>query len=117
MASSSRQARDPDLLDTLDARTRTTFEGTLWRVVREGRDPLEASTAGGRWDLGFSDILYTSIEPDCAIAVESHLSQQPVFPSRIHSVCHELRVRASSVIRLETLAELVDLGACRSFAL
>jgi hypothetical protein len=111
MASGSRQARDPDLIDALDARTRTTFEGTLWRVVREGRDPLEASRAGGRWDLGSSDVLYTSMEPDCAIAEgEYHLSQQPVFPSRIRSFCHELRVRASSVIRLETLAELVDLG-------
>jgi RES domain-containing protein len=111
VASSRRRARDPELIDALDARTRTTFDGTLWRVVREGRDPLEASRAGGRWDLGASDVLYTSMEPDCAIAeVEYHLSQQPVFPSRIRSAWHELRARVSSVIRLETIAELVDLG-------
>jgi len=111
VASTPGRARDPELLDALDERARTTFEGTIWRVVREGRDPLEASRAGGRWDLGVSDVLYTSMEPDCATAeVEYHLSQQPVFPSRIRSVSYKVHVRASSVIRLETIAELVKLG-------
>jgi hypothetical protein len=111
VTSTPRRARDPELIDALDARARTSFEGTIWRVVRQGRDPLEPSRAGGLWDLGGSDVLYTSMESDCAIAeVEYHLSLQPVFPSLIRSGCHEVRVRVSQVIRLETISELVELG-------
>ncbi len=111
MALTPRRARDPELIDALDGLQTSTFEGDVWRVVREGRDPLEASRAGGRWDLGVSDVLYTSTECNGAIAeVEYHLSQQPVFPSKIRSVVYKIRVRASVVIRLETLPELVALG-------
>jgi hypothetical protein len=51
------------------------------------------------------------MECNGAIAeVEYHLSRQPVFPSRIRSVHYTIRVSASSVIRLETVDELVELG-------
>ena len=31
------------------------FHGPVWRIVRQGRDPLLASRSGGRWDDGTFD--------------------------------------------------------------
>lgn len=111
MRGETRRSRDPDLLDLLDARSRTAFDGTVWRVVREGRDPLEPSTGNGRWDLQAFNVLYTSLDSNGAIAeIEYHLSLQPVFPSKLRSVVHQLRIRASSVMRFDTLKELEPYG-------
>jgi hypothetical protein len=118
MKGSLRRARDPDLLDQLDAHKRLPFEGIVWRVVSEGRNPVEPSRAGGRWDLdgsGGYDVLYTALEADGAVAeVEYHLSLQPVFPYRIKKLLYKLQVRNLSVLRIETLDELVTLGVDRA---
>jgi hypothetical protein len=107
----SRRARDPDLLDALDARPRSLFEGIVWRVARKGRDPLEPSYGNGRWDLRAFDVLYTSLEADGAIAeIDYHLSLQPVFPSRLQSTLHQIIVRASSIMRFDSLPDLEQFG-------
>jgi RES domain-containing protein len=59
---SDRRARDLELLDALDKQPRLAFEGTAWRLVREGRDPLQGHPAGARWDPGAFDVIYTSLE-------------------------------------------------------
>ncbi len=86
---------------------------------RDGRNPLEPSRIGGRWDLGDArdgyDVLYTTMDPDGAIAeVEYHLSQQPVFPSRTRRSLHTIRARASTVITLKTIDDLIALGVERT---
>ena len=63
-----RRARDIDLLDALDVFERVPFEGTVWRAVREGRDPIQGHPSGGRWDPGTFDVVYTALEPDGALA-------------------------------------------------
>jgi hypothetical protein len=107
----SRRARDPDLLDALDARPRSVFEGIVWRVARTGGDPLEPSYGNGRWDLQAFDVLYASLEGDGAIAeINYHLGLQPVFPSRLESTLHQIVVRASSVMRFDSLSDLEPFG-------
>jgi hypothetical protein len=70
-----RRSRDPGLLDALDALPRTEFSGSVWRVGREERNPLQPAMISGRLDIGDRDVLYTSLEPDGEIAVvEFHLS-------------------------------------------
>ena len=101
-----RRARDPELLDALDAHKRTTFTGIVWRVAREGRNPLEPSHAGGRWDLGGNDgydVLYTALEPDGAIAeVAYHRSLQPVVPfSRPMRYCIKFRFKRRRFFELK----------------
>jgi hypothetical protein len=51
----ARPRRDPDLIDALEAMAPVAFRGTVWRVVRDGRDPLRCSASGGRWDDGRFD--------------------------------------------------------------
>ncbi len=110
-----RRIRDLDLVDAIDRFERTRFQGQAWRVVSHGRDPLDASRAGGRWDLGSTDVLYTSLEPHGAIAeLAYYMSLLPVKPSRKTYVCHEISVNLSSVIRIETIDRLVDLGVDRA---
>ena len=65
---SARSPRDRVLIDALEPATPTPFEGTVWRVVREGRDVLQGSAYGGRWDDGTFDVLYTSAMADGATA-------------------------------------------------
>src|ERR1700680_773285 len=100
----ARKPRDPALLDALDAFERVRYTGETWRVVRDGRDPLQGSASGGRWDPTLFDVLYTSLDPDGAVAeVHFHLSRQPVFPSRIKYELHRIGVRAEKALRLPDL--------------
>lgn len=107
-----RGIRDSALIDALEAAPPTTFKGTLWRVVRDGRDVLQGSSAGGRWDDGTFDVLYTSERADGAVAeMYFHLSRgQPVMPSKGAWHLHELRVTLSRALRLADLAALSALG-------
>jgi RES domain-containing protein len=106
-----RRARDLELLDALDALPRVPFEGTAWRAVREGRDPLQGHPSAGRWDPGTFDVLYTSMEPDGAMAeIHFHLSRQPVFPSRLAYRLHEIAVRTTKTLRFADLSALAPLG-------
>jgi RES domain-containing protein len=104
-------ARDPQLLDALDAWPLQPFHGHVWRVVRVGRDPVEPSRAGGRWDRGRFDVLYTALDEDGAIAeLDYHLRLQPVFPSRYEAEAHELTVATERALYFASLDELVPLG-------
>ena len=106
-----RKARDLELLDALDALERTAFEGTVWRAVREGRDPIQGHPSAGRWDPGTFDVLYTALEPDGALAeIHFHLSRQPVFPSRLRYRLHEIAVRTRRTLRLADIQALAGLG-------
>jgi hypothetical protein len=106
-----REARDLQLLDAVDAFGREAVDGTVWRVVREGGDPLSGRPSLSRWCNGTFDVLYTSLERDGALAeIHALLSLQPVFPSRIRWFAHELRVSSAQTLRLADLASLARLG-------
>ncbi|MDO8434949.1 MAG: RES family NAD+ phosphorylase [Candidatus Binatus sp.] len=107
----ARKPRDPALLDALDALDRVHYAGEAWRVVRDGRDPLQGNASGGRWDPTLFDVLYTSLDPDGAVAeVHFHLSRQPVFPSRISYRLHRIKVRTAKTLSLPDLDAMVPLG-------
>lgn len=107
-----RRSRDNALIDAIEAHTSVTFEGAVWRVVRQGRSPLVCSSAGGRWDDGTFDVLYTSQERDGAIAeMYFHLARgQPVFPSQVTYSVHELTVSLRRALKLVDLAALAAMG-------
>ena len=107
-----RPPRPAELIDALDAKPRLRFENNVWRVVRGNRDPLLGSRAGGRWDDGTFDVLYSSLERDGAIAeMQFHLLKGlPVIPSRVEYFVHEIEVNLTSVIDLSNLSVLEDLG-------
>ena len=104
--------RDDTLIDALEALSPTTFSGLVWRVVGEGRDPCQSSASGGRWDDASFEVLYTSMDPDGAIAeMHFHLRQgQPVFPSRAPFRLHRLTAHLGSVLDLSDPAVLSALG-------
>jgi RES domain-containing protein len=106
-----RKPRDPALLDALDAFGRVRYSGDTWRAVRRGRDPLQGSASGGRWDPTFFDVLYTSLAADGAVAeAHFHLSRQPVFPSKLRYRLHRIRVKTARTLRLPDLSAMVPLG-------
>lgn len=106
-----RGPRDPALLDALDTFDRVRFTGETWRAVRSGRDPLQGSAAGGRWDPTTFDVLYTSLAADGAVAeIYFHLSRQPVFPSRIKFGLHRIRVKTAKTLKLPDLNSMIPLG-------
>src|ERR1700674_4157441 len=103
--------RDAALLDALDAFDRVHYAGETWRAVRGGRDPLQGNASGGRWDPTLFDVLYTSLDPDGAVAeVQFHLSRQPVFPSKIRYGLHRIRVRTAKTLRLPDVDAMVPFG-------
>ena len=106
-----RKARDVDLLDALDALDREPFVGEVWRIVRQGRNPLQGYRAGARWDPpGVFDVIYTSFEPDGARAeIFFHLMRAPVFPDRAVYLLHRLGVRMRKTVRLADMSALAAL--------
>lgn len=106
-----RRARDLALIDAIDALERHRFEGDVWRITREGRDPLLGSPVAARWDLGSADVVYTSLERDGALAeIGFHLLRQPVFPTKLRSLIHHIRVRTTKTLKIANLEELEPLG-------
>lgn len=110
--SRSSKRRDLALIDGIEAIAPTPFSGTVWRVVREGRDPLEGRASGGRWDDGTFDVLYTSLEREGALAeMYFHLRRgQPIFPSRVRYELYELSLSLERALKLLDLAALGSLG-------
>nr|WP_316652883.1 RES family NAD+ phosphorylase [uncultured Gellertiella sp.] len=107
-----RNVRDSRLIDALEALPASAFSGTVWRVVREGRDPCQCAASGGRWDDGSFDVLYTSTRRDGALSeMYFHLSRgQPVFPARLRFKLYELTADLSPIVSLPTLADLAGTG-------
>ena len=112
----ARPPRDRALLDAISAIEPRQFEGSLWRAVRVGTDPLRATRAGGRWDDGTFDVLYTSTQQDGALAESwyHHSAGQPIPPSRnIARQIHRLRATIDTVLYLSK-DDLVGLGIVMS---
>lgn len=107
-----RPIRDQALLDALETIRQQPYTGTVWRSVREGRDSLACSRAGGRWDDGSFDVLYTSETRETALEERRfHLYQgQPIPPSKVRYELFELHVSLEAVIELDHLDRLKALG-------
>lgn len=88
------------------------FHGPVWRIVRQGRDPLLASRSGGRWDDGTFDVLYTSESREGAIAEARFylMKGQPVAPSKVVYKLYELKLNLEKSLRLIDLDALQALG-------
>jgi hypothetical protein len=104
--------RDSALIDAIEKIAPVPFDGTVWRVVRDGRDVLLGTNAGGRWDDGTFDVLYTSQSADGATAeMYYHLSRGlPVFPSRTRYRLFELNVSFGRALHLVDVAAIARLG-------
>lgn len=109
MREGTREVRLIDALEAIDSRH---FDGTVWRVVREERDPCRCNAAGGRWDDTTFDVLYTSLAADGARAeAYFHLRKGlPVFPSRIRHALHELSVTLDKLLDLSVPGALEGIG-------
>jgi hypothetical protein len=106
-----RKPRDLALLDAIDAFDRESFTQTVWRVAREGRDPLPGTPSRSRCCDGTFPVLYASLERDGTIAeVHALLTNQPVFPFGIRWFVHRLSMQLSKALRLADLAALGNLG-------
>ena len=104
--------RDNTLIDAIEAVEPIPLQGTVWRVVGEGRDPLECRRPGGRWDDGSFDVLYTSQAREGALAeMYFHLKRgQPIFPSKVRYELFELSVSLERTLHLLDLSALAELG-------
>lgn len=107
-----RPIRDHALLDALEKVREQPYSGTVWRSVREGRDPLACWRSGGRWDDGSIDVLYTSERRDAALAERRfHLYQgQPIPPSKVRYELFELRVSLEAVMAFVPADRLTAIG-------
>ena len=112
MGQGGRRIRDQRLLDVLEQSERAPYASRVWRSVREGRDPLTCWRAGGRWDDGTLDVLYTSETRTAAVAERRfHLYQgQPLPPSKVRYELFELRIALHAVVRFPDLDALAAIG-------
>jgi hypothetical protein len=106
------RAHDRSILDALEQLRPEPYDADVWRVTRKGRDPLQGSSANGRWGApGEMEVLYASEARDGALAeVGFRLSLEAVWPSRIQHEIHVLAVRTDRMLRLVDMRELEKLG-------
>jgi RES domain-containing protein len=106
------RVHDRAILDALENIDPEAIERTVWRVTRRGRDPVRGAVANGRWNaIGEFEVLYTSIEPNGALAeVGYRLSLEPVWPSKIAHQLHSLLIKPERALRLDSLDQLQMLG-------
>ena len=111
-----RRALDDRLLDLVGAIEGQPFEGTMWRVVKTGRDVLNGSRGTGRWNTAEMSVLYGAAEREGALAeIHFHLSRgQSVFPSRMRHDVFELAVKTSQTLVLADMGQLERLGIDQS---
>ncbi len=104
--------RDHTLIDALERLATQTYDGRVWRVTRDGRDPTLFFAGGNRWDDGTFEVLYTSMSREGALAeMKYHTARgQPIAPSKIKYRLHELHVRIDGVIDLTDTHLLTSLG-------
>ena len=101
---------DRALLDALDVAA-VSYAGTVWRIAQVGRDPLKGSTLAGCWSGGDFSVLYTACEMDGALAeIGYRLSLEPIWPSRLQHVLHEIKVECERVLDLSEFSALERLG-------
>ncbi len=107
--------RDRTLIDTLERLETKSFNGIVWRVTRDGRDPTLFFGGGNRWDDGTFDVLYTSISEQGALAeMRFHIGRgQPVVPSKISYRLHQLSVRVDGLLDLTDADVLAKVGIDR----
>lgn len=104
--------RDSALIDALEELDPIKFCENVWRVVRGGRDPLQCSASGGRWDDGTFDVLYTAQEEQGAISeMKFHLLRgQPVIPTQVDYRLFELKISLERALKLLDLEALSAIG-------
>jgi RES domain-containing protein len=107
-----RPPRPKALLDAIEAEAAAAFAGSVWRVVTDGFDPLRPARAGGRWDDGTFDVLYTSTEREGALAEAwFHVARgQPIVPSKPSKRIFEIEAELSRVLDLTADGKLAALG-------
>jgi len=112
LTSDYRQPRPKALLDAIEAEASRQFAGIVWRVVTDGFDPLRAGRAGGRWDDGTFDVLYTSSERDGALAEAwFHVARgQPIIPSKPRKRLFQIEATLGRVLDLSADGKLAALG-------
>jgi hypothetical protein len=110
--SSGGRVHDRSILDALEKLEPEPYDSDVWRVARQGREPLRGSSANGRWGApGELEVLYTSEQRNGALAeVGYRLSLEPVWPSLIKHQIHVLAVKTERTLRLVDLRELGNLG-------
>lgn len=107
-----RRALDDRLLDLVGGIEGQPFDGTMWRVVRTGRDVFDGSRGSGRWNSAEMSVLYGAAEEAGAIAeINFHLSRgQSVFPSRMRHDLFELAIETQQTLVLAGMDQLKRLG-------
>jgi len=107
-----RKRRDNNLIDAVEAIDPVDYSGTVWRVVREGRDPTRCSRSGGRWDDGTFDVLYTSQVREGALQEMRFqlMRGQPVIPSLVKYSLFELELSLGRALRLLDMDALQAVG-------
>jgi RES domain-containing protein len=110
--STSGRVHDRAILDALEAIDPVRFDGTVWRITKAGREPTRGSSASGRWSPGGTvEVLYTSLKREGALAeIGFRLALEPVWPSRLKHVIHELSTQTERGLRFADVASLAPLG-------
>ena len=106
------RAHDRAILDALESFGGEAFDGAVWRVSRRAAEPLRGTSSRGRWSpSGEFEVLYTSLEKDCALAeIGYRLSLEPVWPSHLLHDLHNIAIRCARILNLSELPRLASLG-------
>lgn len=98
---------DNRLLDAIEGFGDIAFQGSLYRHISAGRDPLAPSRAGGRWaPPGEFPILYTATRADIALAEWAYLRAQTSLPPSTPRQLWRIEAKVARVLDLTSSERL-----------
>lgn len=100
----------PDMLDVLQSAAVSAWSGTVYRHMFGSYPPTRTNTHGARWNDAGLEAIYTSCEPETALAeAEYYISLQPLRP-RARRTLYTIRVSLKNVVDLTDPHLLLLLG-------
>jgi len=100
----------PEMLDILQSAAVSAWEGKVYRHMFGDHPPVRSNTTGARWNEPPLEAIYTSCEPETALAeAEYSISLQPLRP-KAQRMLYEIRVSLRNVIDLTGPGLLPRLG-------
>lgn len=100
----------PEWLDRLQSAPEISWDGLVFRHMFGDIPPAKTNVAGARWNPPNVEAIYTSCEPETALAeAEYYLSLQPLRP-KAKRVLYTIRLTLQSVLDLRDPGRVAHLG-------
>ena len=104
----------PEWLDIIQSSPDAEWDGIVYRHMFGDIPPVRSNTGGARWNPAGREAIYTSCEPETALAEAEHQIALQPLPPKAKRTLYTLRVSLHTVVDLRDREVLDALGVTDS---